>query len=255
MASPAGGNHDHRRIGRSRHFDLDLTNADGLDEHHVQPGRGEDPDRFRRSCGQAAQVTTRSHGAVKDGCFEGVTLHPHSITEDGSTREGRRRVDGEHTDLGAVGGGQADDQLIGKRGLPGTRRSGNPDGMMKLSARAEGQPAHLFELVLRPAQRGKATGPAIPCRRPGPPQTGRPGRAGAPYPGRTLRRGRSRTGKALGADCGMSRSSIADPRSIGDLAVGISHPVESPLIFTASIRAVWPASAPDPVRLDPSAPT
>ncbi len=55
-----------------------------------------------------------------------MVLHPHSITEDGSARDGTAGIDGQHRDFLAeapIGG----DQTVDQRALPCTGIAGDPD--------------------------------------------------------------------------------------------------------------------------------
>ena len=102
MASPQPGVTTTMVVSAARgHLDLDLTDPDRLDEHQTQARGREDPDRLRCGCGQASQVTAAGHGADEHPIVKGVALHPHPVTEDGSPREGGRRVNREHPDAGA----------------------------------------------------------------------------------------------------------------------------------------------------------
>ena len=97
--APLGVEHDDGGVGRPGHLDLDLPDAHGLDEHEREAGRGEHPDRLGDGHGQPAEMAPRRHGPDEDTGVEGVVLHPHAVTEDGTAGERRRRVDRQHAEL------------------------------------------------------------------------------------------------------------------------------------------------------------
>ena len=60
VAHPRGQQHQ-RGVGEPGDLDLALAHADGLDQHHVEAGGVEDPDRLRGRPGQASEVAARGH--------------------------------------------------------------------------------------------------------------------------------------------------------------------------------------------------
>ena len=68
----------------------------------------EHPDRLGRGQREAAEVAPRRHRADEHAGVDGVVLHADPVAEDGAAGERRRRVDGQHRDLGrrARGGGR-----------------------------------------------------------------------------------------------------------------------------------------------------
>ena len=71
---------------------------DGLDQHHVEAGRVQDPQRLRRGHGQPAQVPAAGHRPDEHPAVGRVILHPHPVTEQRAAGERRGRVDREHAD-------------------------------------------------------------------------------------------------------------------------------------------------------------
>ena len=110
------------------HLDLDLPDADGLDEHEREAGRGQHPDRLGDGHGQPAEMAPRRHRPDEDAGVERVVLHPDPVTEDGTARERRRRVDGEHAELRHPGAARRGDEAVDERRLPGPGGPVMPDG-------------------------------------------------------------------------------------------------------------------------------
>ncbi len=156
--------HDDRGVGSPGHLHLDLADADRLDEHQGKARRGEHPDGLGHGHGQAAQVSTRRHRADEHAGVEGVVLHADAISENGTTGERRRGVDGEHPQLRHPAGAGGGDEPVHERGLTGTGRARDADGARLFTA-AVGQgcrrPAHgpaALDLGQQSGQRHPVTG-------------------------------------------------------------------------------------------------
>src|SRR5437868_1798838 len=131
--------HDHdRRVGRAGHLDLDLTDADRLDDDPRLPGGVEDPHGLRCRQRQAAEVAARRHRTNEHALVRGVILHADPVAEDRATAEGAARVDREHADL-LAGPADETDELVGERRLARAGRAGHPDRVR--TTRAQVQPA------------------------------------------------------------------------------------------------------------------
>ena len=124
--APPGVDDDDGRVGLAGDLDLDLPDADGLDDDPAVPERVEQADRLRRRQRQPAEVAAGRHRADEHARVGGVVLHPHAVAEDGPAGERRRRVDGEHGDLVAEAA-EVRDQRRCQRALAGARRPGEPD--------------------------------------------------------------------------------------------------------------------------------
>ena len=85
--APARVDNDNRRVGRARHLDLDLADADGLEQHPGEPGGVEDAHRFGDGEGETTQVAAARHRPDEDAGVGGVALHPHPVAEDGTAGE------------------------------------------------------------------------------------------------------------------------------------------------------------------------
>jgi hypothetical protein len=57
-----------------------------------------------------------------------VSLHPHPVTEDGTTREGTRRIDQNESRSGALGP-VVRDEFVDESALPGAGGPRDPDDM------------------------------------------------------------------------------------------------------------------------------
>ena len=106
------------------------------------------------ACGQSALVAARRHGADEDAVVEGVSLHPDPVSEDGSARERRRGVDGQHPDPAASRDGRRD-QAIGERRFARARRPRDPDDMLDPGAGTEGELTHLVRTLTAPFDEGE----------------------------------------------------------------------------------------------------
>ena len=102
--------HDHdRRVGFARDLDLDLADTDCLDEHPWLADRIEQPDGLGSRERKASQMAAGCHRPDEDARIGRVVLHAHAVPEDRTAREGGRRVDGEHRDVGLRGAEQRDE--------------------------------------------------------------------------------------------------------------------------------------------------
>ena len=113
--APAGVDDDDGRVGLPRHLDLDLADADGLEQHPRVAGGVEGPHRLGRRQRQPAEVATRRHRADEHAVVEHVVLHADPVAEDGAAGERRRRVDGEHGDAVAAGAELGDEPARQRR--------------------------------------------------------------------------------------------------------------------------------------------
>ena len=86
----------------------------------------EEKSHFKGAAGEAAKFATAGHGADKDAGVGMVTLHADTVTEDGSSGERARGVDGDHAN-GFVGDPDMDDELIDERAFARARRSGDTE--------------------------------------------------------------------------------------------------------------------------------
>src|SRR5205814_1836670 len=101
--APSGVDDDNGGVGVAGDLDLDLADADGLDHDPSLAHRVEHADRLWRRERETTEVTTCRHRADEHAGVVGVVLHADAITQDRAAAERTRRVDGEHTDLGATG--------------------------------------------------------------------------------------------------------------------------------------------------------
>ena len=131
IAPPRIHHHD-GGVGGCSHSHLLLADTDGLHQDHGNADGRQDPHGVRHGHSQTAEVAAGGHRADEDLVVEGVVLHPDPIPQDGPTRKGRGRVDGQHGHLVAstqstrAGPG---DQLIGERRLARTRSPGDADAV------------------------------------------------------------------------------------------------------------------------------
>ena len=103
--APPRVDHHHRGVGLAGDLDLDLTDADRLDQHHVEADDVEHPGRLGGGHGQATEVPPGGHRADEHVVVERVVAHADPVAEDRPTGERRRRVDGQHADPAPVGPG------------------------------------------------------------------------------------------------------------------------------------------------------
>ena len=92
----ARGQQDQGDVGDAGDLHLGLTDPDRLDQHHVEAGGVEDPQRLRGGHRQPAEVAAGRHRPDVGAGVEGVCLHPHPVAEQRPAGERRARIDGEH---------------------------------------------------------------------------------------------------------------------------------------------------------------
>ena len=97
--APARVDDDDGRVGRAGHLDLDLADADGLDE---RPTSKPTASSSRTASGVASARPPRwprvAIERMNTPASRAWSLHPHPVAEDRPAGERRRRVDGEHGD-------------------------------------------------------------------------------------------------------------------------------------------------------------
>ena len=96
--APTGVHDDDRRVGVARDLDLDLADADRLDDDPRLADRVEHAHRLRRRDREPAEVTARRHRADEHAGVGRVLLHADAVTEDRAAAERAARVDREHAD-------------------------------------------------------------------------------------------------------------------------------------------------------------
>src|SRR5262245_1822552 len=136
--TPARVHDHHGGVGRPRHLDLDLPDADRLDDDPRLAGGVEDAHRLRGRQRQSAEVTTGGHRPDEHALVGGVVLHADAVAEDGPAGERAAGVDGQDADLGAGGADEAD-ELVRQRRLARAGCAGDADRVRP--ARAGVQPA------------------------------------------------------------------------------------------------------------------
>jgi hypothetical protein len=94
----AGHQHEQDGVRDADHLDLALTGADRLEEEEILAARVEHEHRLQRRLREAAEVASRPHRADEHLGVEEVVGEPDPVAEQGSVREGARRVDGDDAD-------------------------------------------------------------------------------------------------------------------------------------------------------------
>ena len=92
---------EHVDHGRDR--DLGLPDADGLDQHGVEPCGLAEQERLTRAAGNAAQRAARRRRPHERIGRTGQLLHARLVAEDRAAAARARRVDREHRDAMALG--------------------------------------------------------------------------------------------------------------------------------------------------------
>ena len=124
--APTGIHDDDRRVGVAGDLDLDLPDADGLDEDPRRADRVEHARGLRRRDREAAEVAAGRHRADEHAGVGRVVLHADAVAEDRAAAERAGRVDGEHADRRVLGADRRD-EAVGERRLPRARRAGDAD--------------------------------------------------------------------------------------------------------------------------------
>ena len=155
VTPPRVDDHD-RRVGLAGDLDLDLADADGLDEDPAVPEGVEQADRLRRGQGQPAEVAAGGHRADEHAGVGGVVLHADPVAEDRPAGERRRGVDSEHGDLLAEGPQVAHERRR-ERALAGARRAGHTE-RVGLPGQRRRQPADLAGVLAAALDERQQTG-------------------------------------------------------------------------------------------------
>ena len=110
LSPQPGVHHHHRGVGLAGDLDLDLADADGLDQDPAAPDRIEQPDGLGRGQRQTAEVTAGRHRTDEHPGVGGVVLHAHPVAQDRAAGERRRRVDGQHGHLDVLAAQVSDER-------------------------------------------------------------------------------------------------------------------------------------------------
>ena len=94
----AGREQHDGRVGERDDVDLGLADPDRLDEHDVAAGHVEDTQRLRGGGREPAELPAGGHRPDEHARVLGVLGHPHPVTEQRASGEGRGRVDRQHPD-------------------------------------------------------------------------------------------------------------------------------------------------------------
>src|SRR5207245_10692730 len=127
---------DDGRVGRPGHLDLDLPDANGLDDDPRLAGGVEDPHRLGRGEREPTEVAARRHRSDEHTFVGGVVLHADAVAEDRAAAERAARVDGEHADLETVAAKETD-ELVRERRLARPGRARDADGVRGAGAQVE----------------------------------------------------------------------------------------------------------------------
>jgi hypothetical protein len=100
--SPAWVHDNHAGVSRANDFNLDLADSDGLNKHPRKPNGVEQANCSRGGQGESPEMTPSGHGSDDHSFIECLIAHADPITQDGTAREGRGRVNSENTDSIAV---------------------------------------------------------------------------------------------------------------------------------------------------------
>ena len=92
--SPTGVHDNNSGVGGTGDLDLDLSDTDRFEQDPWKSGSVEYAHRGRSSQRQSAEMTSRSHGADEHVWVKKMFGHAHPVTENGTSRVRRRRVDG-----------------------------------------------------------------------------------------------------------------------------------------------------------------
>ena len=122
FVAPTGVHDDDRGVGLARDLDLDLADADRLDDHPGLADRVEHTHRLRGRDREPAEVTPRRHRADEHARIGRVALHTDAVTEDRTAAERAARIDREHADFEVLGA-QARHERVGERRLPRAGRA------------------------------------------------------------------------------------------------------------------------------------
>src|SRR6266550_2916130 len=134
VVAEAGHGHEAHGIGDADHVDLLLSDADGLDDHHVGPERVEDVHDTNGGAREPACVPPARHRADEDPLVEEALAHPDAVAEDRATAEGTRRID---RDDGNVRRALAERgrETVHERRLPAAWRAGDADDLRSAGLR------------------------------------------------------------------------------------------------------------------------
>ena len=78
----AGEHQQQERVDHAGDRRLRLSDADGLDEHDVEPGGLDDEDRLARRSGHPAEPAGRRRRSDERGVGAGESGHPRLVAED-----------------------------------------------------------------------------------------------------------------------------------------------------------------------------
>ena len=162
--APARVHDDDRRVGGVGDLDLDLPDADGLDDHPRLAGGVEHTHGLRRREREAAEMPAGRHRADEHARVGRVVLHAHAVAEDRAAGERARRVDREHADLVAVGA-DARDEPVGSVDLPAPGRAGDADGVGAARCAGRAAPTAAVAAARRRSRRARSGGRSRPGRR------------------------------------------------------------------------------------------
>ena len=154
--TPARVDHHDRRVGLAGDLDLDLSDADGLDEDPLASDRVERTHRLGGGERESPEMAACGHRADEHAGVGGVVLHPNAIAEDRPSGEGRRGIDREHGDLELERAQVADDRARQRR-LARSGRTGEPDRVAGSGAWV-GEATDLSRLVVTALDQGEETG-------------------------------------------------------------------------------------------------
>jgi hypothetical protein len=96
LVPPSRSYHEHDKICHTHHLYLGLANTDGLDEHIVEPGAGEEANHRTRSDREPTEMSPGCHRADIDPVIIDMSLHPYSVAEQRSSGDGTRGVNSQN---------------------------------------------------------------------------------------------------------------------------------------------------------------
>ncbi len=124
--APPGVDDDDGGVRLAGDLDLDLADADGLDEDPTAPDRIEGSDGFGGCEREPAEVAACRHRTNEHPGVGCMVLHPYPVAENRTAGERRRGIDRKDGDLQLERTEMLDDRR-GERRLAGSGRPGEPD--------------------------------------------------------------------------------------------------------------------------------